>query len=865
MLSAVSPRPELAGERGESDEHLLVESYRRLADVFRDVLAEQSRDHVLERIADILADLVPYDTLTILEADESLRLLQPVLARDEYAAEILSSTQGFGEGITGWAVEHREPVLANEAQRDPRVMYVPGTPSDEEEALISIPLIARGAIKGALNIYRLGGADFSQVEFELAQRFGDAAALALDNAQIRAGLEHQAQTDSLTGLYNHRFFHERLRTALQQASGGGDSVSVLMLDLDDFKRVNDVYGHAVGDEVLRELGAALRGAVRETDIVCRVGGEEFGVIARPSDRDNACRLAERLLELSASLDFGPAGRLTLSIGVTQASAHTMNPRELILCAEVAMMTAKARGKNRMVVFEETSHERPQESRAELRSIAHLKLVQSLGARLNRLNDLSEIGAVIADELRSLIDYHNCRVFLVEGDEVVPIAFRGDLLTDDGPTLDLLRLRVGEGITGRVAELGEPLRIADAANCEFGVTVPGTEAIAESIVAVPLLYGARGIGVIVVSKLGIDQFDDDDVRLLEVVAGHAAVAVENARLYDAQRRAAESATALLQFSHELAIATGLPEVLTRIVERSAAILRAPHTAVWLQDPSSGRVVLEAEYGHSSEGLDSPHAITPATLRAMDGPEQQQGFAVAPLELDSGRLGCIVAAARPDTPYSERELRLLGGLADGAKLAVTNAATISGLEQTFLSTVEALANALEANDEYTSSHTRWITDLSLKVGLELGLLPPALKRLELGALFHDIGKIGIPTTILRKPGRLTAQEQMTMETHPTLGERILAPIERLADVWPVIRHCHERFDGQGYPDGLAGAEIPLESRIIFVCDAFHAMTTDRPYRRRLSRAEACRRLEAGAGTQFDPVVVEACLRLVRAGGL
>ena len=106
---------------------------------------------------------------------------------------------------------------------------------------------------------------------------------------------------------------------------------------------------------------------------------------------------------------------------------------------------------------------------------------------------------------------------------------------------------------------------------------------------------------------------------------------------------------------------------------------------------------------------------------------------------------------------------------------------------------------------------------------------------------------------------------METHPTLGERILAPIERLVDVCPVIRHCHERFDGQGYPDGLAGAEIPLESRIIFVCDAFHAMTTDRPYRGQLSHAEACRRLEAGAGTQFDPEVVEACLRLVRAGGL
>ena len=117
--------------------------------------------------------------------------------------------------------------------------------------MIVVPLIARGALKGALNIYRLGeDAAFDEHEFELAKWFGDAAALALDNAQIRARLEHLAQTDSLTGLYNHRFFHERLRSELTRASRSHDSVAVLMFDLDDFKRVNDVYGHGAGDQLL---------------------------------------------------------------------------------------------------------------------------------------------------------------------------------------------------------------------------------------------------------------------------------------------------------------------------------------------------------------------------------------------------------------------------------------------------------------------------------------------------------------------------------------------------------------------------------------------------------------------------------------
>ena len=155
------------------------------------------------------------------------------------------------------------------------------------------------------------------------------------------------------------------------------------------------------------------------------------------------------------------------------------------------------------------------------------------------------------------------------------------------------------------------------------------------------------------------------------------------------------------------------------------------------------------------------------------------------------------------------------------------------------------------------------MALRVGSELGLDGPALKRLELGALFHDIGKIGIPSEILRKPGPLGEDERALIEQHPKLGEQTLKPIESLADVRPIVRHCHERWDGTGYPDGLAHDEILIESRIIFVCDAYHAMTTDRPYRARLPEEEARVRLREGAGTQFDPRVVAAFLRLTENG--
>jgi diguanylate cyclase (GGDEF)-like protein len=867
----------------------LIESYRRLADVFHEVLSEQTHSTVLERIADSLADVIPYDAFTIYQADEARRLLIPVMARDCWADEIMSDRPAFGEGITGWAIDHGEPQLVNDAHLDPRVKTVPGTP-DEPEALISVPLVARGAVKGALNVYRLGtAARFSEEEFELAKRFGDAAALALDNAQVRAALELQAQTDSLTGLYNHRYFHDRLRSELNRASRTHDSIAVLMLDIDDFKRVNDIHGHGVGDVILVELTELLQGTVRASDVVCRLGGEEFGVIMASCDAGDALGLARRIVDRLAEIEIEPVGRLSVSIGIAQGPEHAMNPRELVACAEIAMMTAKARGKDQAVLFDEEGGERPAPAAVgrDVRSIAHLKMLQSLAGKLNRLNDVREIGESIVTELRMLVDYHSCRLYVVEGDRLVPVAWRGDVDPDEEESIEALSCRIGEGITGRAAETGESILLANALECDFAVTIPGTDDVDESIIAVPLHYGTRVIGAVVLSKLGVGQFDEDDVRLLEVLGGHASVALENARLYEAERLEAsrartslEISNALLDFSRRLALAESLDEVLERAAELSARLLDKPRSSVWLQDRCGEDLVVRALFGYGwrDAGILQDIVLTDERARELldaDEPFQLEAgrfpvdrstelsrglIAVAPLRLDGARLGCIVVRTEPDArSFDDRDMRLLAGVAHQVKLAVANASSFESLERTFLSTVEALANALEANDQYTSSHARWITDMALHVGRELGLDPKALKPLELGALFHDIGKIGVPEAILSKPGPLSEEEWTVVRLHPELGARILAPIERLEQVCDIVRHCHEHWDGSGYPNGLAGEEIPIESRVILVCDAYHAMTTDRPYRKQLSVEEARRRLREAAGTQFDPRVVEVFLAL------
>jgi putative nucleotidyltransferase with HDIG domain len=190
----------------------------------------------------------------------------------------------------------------------------------------------------------------------------------------------------------------------------------------------------------------------------------------------------------------------------------------------------------------------------------------------------------------------------------------------------------------------------------------------------------------------------------------------------------------------------------------------------------------------------------------------------------------------------------------------------LSTAYQGTAYLLGDVIESDHEYTGSHSRAVVDLTLSVCDELGLDPRQRRLAELTALLHDVGKIRVPREILDKPGTLTAEERAIIDQHTIEGERLLEPVGGLLeDVARIVRSCHERYDGQGYPDGLAGDEIPLVARIVSCCDAYHAMTTDRPYRRALATSQALAELTANRGTQFDPAVVDALLVVLPSHGI
>jgi hypothetical protein len=203
---------------------------------------------------------------------------------------------------------------------------------------------------------------------------------------------------------------------------------------------------------------------------------------------------------------------------------------------------------------------------------------------------------------------------------------------------------------------------------------------------------------------------------------------------------------------------------------------------------------------------------------------------------------------------------------ASLAGVLAARVNALRLVergrYKATIEALSTALTARDGYTGQHSEETLELVQAICRELRLPSRACEYISDVALLHDIGKIGIPNEILHEPGRLDEEQWATMKKHPVIGERIVVTVPGLEEVARAIRHEHERWDGGGYPDGLVAGAIPLASRIVLVCDAFHAMTSDRPYRMAMSVDQARLELSKNAGTQFDPTVVGALLNVLDA---
>ncbi|HLY22548.1 MAG TPA: HD domain-containing phosphohydrolase [bacterium] len=345
------------------------------------------------------------------------------------------------------------------------------------------------------------------------------------------------------------------------------------------------------------------------------------------------------------------------------------------------------------------------------------------------------------------------------------------------------------------------------------------------------------------------------------------------------------------SRRLRTARAAEEMYPVIVEQARALLRAYHGCLALLNPE-GQVftrvytvgVVGEKIGSTfpSPGTRSGRVASAGTpfvspdfsreripdWMAAGGYRAFGPLAIVPVPTDEGIIGtlCVARARGSDgAAFTGAEVHLLDGIAEITGMAIQRARLHRQLQDANVQMVVALAHTVSSRDAYTARHCKRVAALAERVARQLGCSDRDVRDIRCAARLHDIGKVGLPDAVLRKPTALTDEEWSVMRQHPLLGEEILRPVHRLRGPAKLVRHHQEAWDGSGYPDGLRGEAIPLGARILAVVDAFGAITEARPYRPARTRAEAVAEIKRCAGTQFDPRVVAAfCAVIERRSG-
>src|SRR5690606_13716278 len=236
------------------------------------------------------------------------------------------------------------------------------------------------------------------------------------------------------------------------------------------------------------------------------------------------------------------------------------------------------------------------------------------------------------------------------------------------------------------------------------------------------------------------------------------------------------------------------------------------------------------------------------------EHARQIIAVPLQRQDDVLGCLFAIDKNTDDFDSVDSKLLNSIANESAIYLENAMLFEDVHDLMMGLIHSLTSAVDAKDAYTCGHSERVALLTRQLAREMRLPEQSVERFYMAGLLHDVGKIGVPERVLQKEGKLTDEEFGLIKKHPEIGARILSDIKQIEDILPGVLHHHERWDGRGYPHGLAGKDIPLMGRVICLADAFDAMTSNRTYRKAMPLEVAMEEIRRTAGTQFDPELAE-----------
>ncbi len=651
-------------------------------------------------------------------------------------------------------------------------------------------------------------------------------------------LQEEARVDPKTGLFNARHFAAELREELARAARFERPMSVIMADLDLLRDINNSYGHLAGDAVLKGIAEIFRSQLRPYDVPARFGGEEFAILLPETSPETALEIAERIRRAAAEHSFevetsSEPIRATVSLGVAGYPKDGADSNELIHQADLAVYRAKLQGRNRVLGA----------------SSEPLLLAPD---RSPRLAAVPEEGGYVATATRALPEPRASE--LREAQQQRPhTPGRPHFLALSAPLAVLVAMVAITGIVAGIAGLLFGTSSDLIGLIAIVILVGGGQALSLELEAGSIsvsavgalagagLFGPRAALPLAVAIVAVEwsaRRDDWYYALFNIgalsLASLAAAAVFSVGWVDS--RAGELVTA----------GAGLVAGGAYFVVNTALI----SLAMALEGHDRWRAVWKERFSWLLPHYVAFGAVGGAIALAYAA-IGLYGLAVFILPLLLMRK--TMAAYLGHTEKSTKKLRKAAETIRTQNVSLEQANRL--LKERSTAAMESLSATVDARDAYTAGHSRRVQQLALAVGRELGLSQAELDLLGHAALFHDIGKLAIPDAILLKPASLTADEWALMQRHADEGARIIDRLGFLDDAVPAIRHHHERFDGTGYPDGLAGEDIPLGARIIHVADALDSMLTTRIYRAARPADEALEELRRGSGSQFCPRCVTA----------
>jgi len=752
---------------------------------------------------------------------------------------------------------HYWPDISQEAD------YYPGC--REAKCEVDVPIQSRERLFGVLIVENDEIDAFDQEDFDMLQTVANQLAVALENAQRMDDLSSLLLATTKLYQASHaigkaKTVVETIKVSVRSLKSASDADIVLIHIFENDRRMTygiDRYGNDLIDMDNEGLSSEASDALANIRINTIL------------ERDQLPE-ALRLQNVSQAMAF-PLQRGTNAIGVIlmlYADDVHISPREMELLAIYANQTTIAIEK--AISMEDVS-----------RRALEQEVVSSIARSLNETLDVEKAFPQLAGGIRKLVAADRVSVALPDEEWK---RFTLSVIYDAGDRV----------MDGQWSPLEFTAALADVEHGNVHITPDLSKekkspvedildrAGYRSRINIPLMAGDEVLGALNIMSFNINEFTPENLPPLLQIADALAISIANTLSIKQERKLAQEITLLYSLSRRLSSLNTIEEVVNATAEIMTDTLDdLIHTKVILAgNQFQSYVIPRTIVGSYHAWVKDIHAY-PAIVRALDSEtdcsrisrddaelarfEKELIFTrngrfvwLFPLTQGDEALGVLIME-RDKQNCSDSELRRVKSIAELLLMTLHRVLLFHEVEGAYLNAVLALALASDAKDSYTADHSQRLESLAVAVAEEMGLDRQKIENLRFGARLHDIGKIGVPDNILKKPGPLTGEEWKSMREHPEIGERILSPLPRLREAAKIVRHHHERYDGKGYPDQLKGEEIPIGARILTVVDAYGAITDKRVYKSKRSHQEAIAELRKNAGTQFDPEVVTVFLKL------